>query len=234
MKTTEHGWNVLDEDAGILVYEYEFTKGSTSNAMTARMADGSLLVLSPPCGVEDGVYRELESFGGVTALVGVNGLHHLGLPAWHEAFPSARIYASEVAAKRIQRRQPALPKIESAEALAEKVGEGVRVHTVPGINNGELWLQVGSTWYVSDGFFNMQSAPSGFMGFLFKWTQSGPGFRVNGLQRAVFVRDKPGYKRWVLAQLDQALPDVVVPAHGAIEESSNVGAQMRALIEQRF
>jgi hypothetical protein len=49
MNTTTHGWKVVDEAAGVLCYEYTFTKGATSNAMTFRAADGSLVVVSPPC-----------------------------------------------------------------------------------------------------------------------------------------------------------------------------------------
>ena len=37
MKKTEHGWSVIDEDAGALSYMYSFGSG-VSNAFVARFA----------------------------------------------------------------------------------------------------------------------------------------------------------------------------------------------------
>ena len=37
MKKTEHGWSVIDEDAGVLSYTYSFG-GGLSNAFVARYA----------------------------------------------------------------------------------------------------------------------------------------------------------------------------------------------------
>jgi hypothetical protein len=234
MKTTANGWKVLDEAAGVLSYEYTFRRGATANAMTLRLADGSLLLVSPPCGVNDGVIRDLEPFGPVSALVASNAYHHLGLPEWHRAVPAAPVYAAERALGRIASKQPALGTIRPLGELAPKLGEGVEVLEAEGTRVGDVWAKAGSTWFVSDCFFSMPKAPPGVVGWMFKLTKSAPGFNLSGLHRMFFVSDRPSYKRWLLAQLDRSLPKVVVTSHGVIETAPGIGQQMRSQVEARL
>jgi hypothetical protein len=234
MKTTANGWTVVDEANGVLFHEYAFRKGSTANAMTMRCADGSLAVVSPPCGAKDGLIKDLEPFGKVSAFVASNAYHHLGLPEWRRAHPDAALYTSEQALPRIQKQQPNVGSIQPLRELASKLPAGSEALEVEGTRVGDVWIKAGSTWFVSDCFFSMPTLPPGFTGLLFKWTKSGPGFTLSGLHRMFFVKDKPGYKRWLLAQLDRSLPSTVITSHGVIENAQGIGQRMRAEVEARL
>ena len=126
MSTTEAGWTILDEAAGILTREYEFAPHSLARMMVARSADG-LVAISPASKMPDAAFAELGRFGKVTALVAPNGFHHLGLPEWKQKFPEAKIYAPAAARARIQKKQPALGALAPLEELAEKLGPECQV-----------------------------------------------------------------------------------------------------------
>jgi hypothetical protein len=229
---TKHGWSVLDEDAGALMFTYRFAKDGYSNAMSARLSDGSLCVISPPCGVDEGVLRDLEPFGPVRMLVATNAYHHMGLPLWSAAYPEARCYAHPNAQKRVQKQHPTL-KIQPIDDAAAKFDSKSAVLSVPGMRSGDLWLKAGRSWYVGDHFMNLQKV-KGPIGFLFRITGSAPGFKASGVMRTVFTKDKQAYKRWALEALAVDGPERVVPGHGILESGAGVAAEMRRQIESRF
>ncbi len=88
MEQTPNGWSVLDRDAGILSYTYAFGSGS-ANAFVARYDEDKLLVLSPPYGLSEGAFTDLEVFGTVESVVANNGFHHLGQAEWKKRYPSS-------------------------------------------------------------------------------------------------------------------------------------------------
>jgi len=221
MAKTDHGWDLLDEDAGALSYEYQFRRDATARCMTARLSDGSLAIISPPCGVGDEVVRDLERFGAVRAIIAPNGFHWLGLAQWTAAFPQAGLYAPDVAARRIAKKLPSLKAFEPLSALRSRLGDGVSVKEVPNVRMGETWLTTrgkdGPIWYVSDTFFSMPEMPPALLArVLFGLTKSAPGFRINGLGTKLFVPNKREYKQWLLERLADESPQCVVTAHGDV------------------
>ena len=233
MTTTKHGWTVLDEDEGALMFTYTFAKGATSNAMTARLGDGSLCVISPPSRVDDGVLRDLEAFGPVRLLVAANSFHHLGLPVWSKAFPEAGIFAHGKAVKRIAKQHPHL-KVQDIETQAPRFSGSAGVWSVPGMRTGDLWLKAGRSWYVGDHFMNLQEPLKGFVGTLFRVTGSAPGFKANSVARTLLTSNRKAYKRWALAALAEQGPERVVPGHGPLPSGIDVAGMMRKELETRF
>lgn len=230
---TKHGWTVLDENEGALMYTYSFTKGATANTMVGRLKDGSLCIISPPCRVEDGVLQDVEAFGQVSTIVATNAYHHLGLPVWSKAFPKAGVYAHPKALKRISKLHPTL-NVESIDAAASKFDDNAAVLSVPGMRTGDLWLKAGRTWYVGDHFMNLAEPLQGVVGFIFRAANSAPGFKANGVARIVFTSDKKAYQRWALDQLAKGGPARVVPGHGGLENGGGVANEMKRELETRF
>jgi hypothetical protein len=58
-----------------------------------RLANDDLFVWSP-IALTPELKAQTETLGQVKHLISPNKLHHLSLPAWHAAFPQARLYAS--------------------------------------------------------------------------------------------------------------------------------------------
>jgi hypothetical protein len=230
-------WEVLDEGTGALTLEYSFKANSTSRAFAARFDGDEIVILSPPLGVDAAVYRELEHFGRVTALVAPNGLHWMGLRPALEVFPDARVYAPAPAQKRVAKKAPDLQFHPLAELCARAQGK-VRILEVPGFSIGETWAvadgEAGPIWYTSDSCLNMQKLPgSFFIRSLFTWSKSAPGLRINALSNMFFLKDKPAYKGWFEAQLANA-PATLVPAHGDVARLPDLGSALREQLAQRL
>ena len=230
-------WQVLDEQAHALTIEYFFGPKSTARAFAVRFANDELAILSPPVGLDAAAHEQLKDHGRVTALVAPNGMHWLGVAPAIEVFPEAKVYAPSAAIKRIQKRQPAI-EFRPLSELSTQAEAGIGILDVPGFSIGETWAVVdtahGPIWYVSDSCLNVSKLPSALPVKLFmKWTKSGPGLCFNGMSNLLFLKDKPGYKRWFQQQLEQP-PRTLVPAHGDVVSGAHLAEELGRLLELRL
>jgi hypothetical protein len=235
MKTTEHGWTIIDADAGVLSYTYEFNPGATSNCFTARLASGGLLVVSPPTKVSREVVDDLEPYGKVEALMANNGFHHLGIARWRELFPEARCFAAMGAKTRIEKRSRDAGELEPLSALAPLLAEGVAVVETASSKSGETWarakIEGGHAWYGSDLFANMEKLPPNFVvRQLFKWTKSAPGYRLFNLAHKLILKDRKATLRALLEDVREHPPRVMVPAHGGILSTESLAKETEQLL----
>jgi hypothetical protein len=240
MNKTASGWTILDKDAGVLTYEYAFNEGgSTANCFVARMGNGQLLVVSPAYRLSDAAFEELAAFGEVGAVVANNGFHHLGLAQWRTRFPAARFFASPESVARIKKKNKDVPELEPLEGLAPLLGADVALTQAPATKCGESWVSAkiagGTAWYVSDILVNLEKVNGPLpMRLMFKWTDSGPGFKVFNLTMKFTVKDK----KQVLAKLAEDLkakpPTVMVPAHGALLHHAGLADEAQRLIATKL
>ncbi len=237
LATTPNGWKVLDADTGTLVYTYRFARDATSNAFATRMADGRMLVVSPPAGVDPGVFDDVLAFGEVGALLANNGLHHLGLGAWRARFPQANAYAAPLAGSRIAKKNRDAGALSPLAELLPLLGDRVHVREVPNTRIGETWAWVDSSrghlWYASDVLANIPALPPAFPARqLFKWTKSAPGYRVFGLAMLFMAKNRRDLLERLAADVEAAPPTVMVPAHGDIVDSADVAERTRAILQR--
>lgn len=226
------GWNVIDQDAAILWREYPFAKGAYATTLVFRGADG-LVVVSPGTRLEARAYDALADFGKVSALVANNTYHHLGQKPWRERFPDAESYGPPGAVATLEKKVPGV----RFRPLSELALPGhVRWEDAPGFKTGETILQVdakpGPVWYAGDLLANIEQTPRPPIKWLFTLTNSAPGFRLFKLATWLIVKDKKAVREWMLAQLDEHPPAVVVPAHGPAFQASDVAEQARAQIRR--
>jgi glyoxylase-like metal-dependent hydrolase (beta-lactamase superfamily II) len=104
---TEHGWQIIDER--VWIYVYPFAKHATANCCAVRLQNGHVVVLSPAAGLSEAAYADLAQLGEVTALVATNGHHHLGIGAFRQRFPGARVYARRRWPHNVSRRRTPRP-----------------------------------------------------------------------------------------------------------------------------
>ncbi|MCA9707573.1 MAG: hypothetical protein KDK70_17100 [Myxococcales bacterium] len=235
MKTTPHGWTIIDADAGVLSFTYNFAGEGTSNTFTAKLPSGGLVVVSPASKISQEQFDDLAAYGEVEAVVANNGFHHLGLARWHELAPKARLFAAPGAVARIAKRSKTAPTLEPLSALEPLLGDDVAVVEVPTSKAGETWVRVklakGYAWYASDLLANLDRLPSNFfVRMLFKLTKSGPGYRVFNLAVKLIVKDKKAGLRAMLDDVREHPPTVMVPAHGGIVTGKAVAADTEALL----
>lgn len=235
METTPAGWIVVDRSAKVLAHTYTFAGSATSTAFVAPMADGKLMIVSPPTKPSDALFDELAEFGEIGALVANNGFHYMGQKAWSERFPEARRFAPQKAIERIAKKSKYPLDFEPIAALAPLLGESVGFRDVPDSKCGETWFwaQVagGYAWYTSDVLANMQGIPGNFViRALFKLTGSAPGYRVFGLALRFMVKKPKAALKLMLQDVEAHPPAVVVPAHGAILDGGDINDRTKALL----
>lgn len=216
--STQHGWRVISERAW--VFEYAFAKHGTANCLAFRLENGGVVVLSPACNMSEGAYSDLTRLGKVTALVATNGHHHLGIGAFRSRFPDARVYAPALARPRIAKKNPDAGDLAPLSELLPLLGDDVVIREAPHTRSGEIWAffkcDVGYVWFVSDILVNIEPLPEALIPrLIFRWSGSGPGYRVFHAALALIVKDKKAVLRALLADAEAHPPAVVVPAHGA-------------------
>jgi hypothetical protein len=226
------GWNVIDEEAGVLWREYVFSKGAYATTLVFRGVDG-LVVVSPGTGLEAREYDALRELGEVRALIANNSFHHMGQPAWRAHFPEAVSYCPPRALEALAKKAPGV----SFQSLASlELPERVRWDDPPGFKTGDAFLSIatskGSVWYSGDLLTNIQKTPGPPFSWIFSWFDAAPGFRLFKPAVWLLVKDKKSVRQWALDHLARNPPAIVVPAHGPPVDASDVAALARAQIER--
>ena len=230
MDLTPNSWKIFDAGTPILTYAYSFGPGS-ANALAVG-ADGGLVIVSPPCRVDAGVFDDLSRYGPVRALVAPNAFHSMGLALWRERFPEAPVFAPAQSIERLQ-RQTGLQGIRPLSEAATIAGSRLELIDMPHYKTGEALVRIrserGLVWFVTDVVMNLPQLPDHpVFKLMFKLSGSGPGLRFNNIAPLFMVRDKAALKRWLAAQVGAAPPNWLVPCHGdVVELGSNPEAVRR-------
>ncbi|MBX3232254.1 MAG: hypothetical protein KIT84_18925 [Labilithrix sp.] len=185
------------------------------NAMyVLRLADGSLLVHSATR-LGAGAFDELRALGDVRWLLAPNHYHHVGIPAYREAFPAARVIASATAARRLRAKGHEVTTLDTAGVALPGgasflVGEGTK--------NGETFVSwptpEGRVWLVCDAFFNVPSLTRA-SGAILRALRTGPGLAIGQTFCWVGVGEKKVYRAWLEGALEREPPKQLLFSHGA-------------------
>lgn len=226
------GWNVIDEDAGVLWREYVFSKGARATTLVFRGVDG-LVVVSPGTGLGPREYDALGELGEVRALIANNSFHHMGQSPWRAHFPDAVSYCPPRAVEVLGKKAPGV-SFQSLDSLA--LPKHVHWDDPPGFKTGEALLSIatskGSVWFSGDLLTNIQKTPGPPFSWIFSWFDAAPGFRLFKPAVWLLVKDKKTVRQWALDRLAKDPPAIVVSAHGPPVDASDVAALARAQIER--
>jgi hypothetical protein len=226
------GWNVLAEDACVLWREYAFGRGAFATTLVFRGTDG-LVVVSPPTKLSDRDYDALAELGDVRALVANNSFHHMGQAAWRARFPDAVSYGPKAAIERLTKRSPGVNYRPLEDLL---LPPHVRCDVPPGYRQGEAIFTVKTRarniWFSGDLLTNIERVPGPPVKWLFRWTDSAPGFRLFKPAVWILIKDRGAVREWMLDRLASDPPSVVVPAHGAPFDAVEVATQVKLQLER--
>jgi len=216
MQATPHGWRVFDAERPIVIHEYSFGPG-VANALAVRGRRG-LVVLSPPCRVEPGVFDDLVPYGKVDALVATNAFHYMGLREWKARFPEARVFAPAQSVARVEKHSKltGIRPLSEADAVA---GDGLELIDMPHYKTGEVLVRITTTrgvvWYVTDVIMNLRALPANpLFHAMFRLSKSGPGLRFNNIAPLFMAADKLALRRWLTDELRKAPPAWLIVTHG--------------------
>lgn len=191
------------------------------------LADGRLCLFSPVAGLGGKALESLSGIGEVAFLLAPNHYHNKALGAYREAFPKAKLCASDKAAPRL--REVTGLAVEGLENLAVLLPAGVAFVEPEGLKTGEVWLRISAgkrtSWLVVDAFCGPQlrggEKESDRPEILKPFPTYGTG-------------NKSAYAAWVQSQIRTDKPEILVPCHGAVLRATDLPAKLEALVDEVF
>jgi hypothetical protein len=207
-------------------------RGLRVRSTAVRLADGSLVVVSPVRGM---ARSGVESLGRPSVLVAPNHFHNRGLAEWAAEYPGAVVVASAKAAPRVHAKC-GLP-VEATERLSSALLPGHAVLVPPGTRGGETWLSLTSgnrrAWVVGDAFFSLPDLPAWPMGLVLRLLGIAPGLRI-GTSFRWLLSDRATYRTWLSARLEEERPNVLVPCHGDVIADDALADRLGRLAAERL
>lgn len=235
MTNTLPGWTTLAEDPLVLRREYSFGPGAKANTLAVRLPSGKLLLVSPPSGLPQSEIEALGAIGEVSALVAINGAHHLGIGPCRKVFPGAVSYATHGARERILKKGHDTGQLEPIEKLQPQLGERISVLAAEGCKIGDVLVRVqtekGALLYAGDFIANIPELPNNLLfKLMFKLTDSGPGLKVFNIFFKFFVKDKRALRDYLIRELQAHPPAILVPGHGDIVSRAELGPTLISML----
>jgi hypothetical protein len=88
---------------------------------------------------------------------------------------------------------------------------------MPHYRTGEILARIKTEkdliWFITDLLLNMPELPKAFpIRQIFKWTGSGPGFKLNGVGPVFMVKDRKALYRWMRERPSRPRPRSSCPA----------------------
>lgn len=212
-------WERVDSAGTIVTAKYRFVGGQSRTTIVRAGRDA--VVFSPGLPLlEDADVGDASRIWLLAPSVG----HTLGVAAWRERFPDARIVAAPPTAARLP--------IASIVDPASLQLEGVHVIVPPGSGTGETWLRVEtenrSHWIVADAYLNLTALAPGLW---LRLAQRLYGLRTGLTFGRAFrsrLSDRPAYHAWLEQCLDPALHHVLIPCHGEVDDSPTLRERLLA------
>jgi hypothetical protein len=209
--------------------------GVPLRCLAIRLTGGRLAIYSPIKGLGRAAHEELAAIGLPAFAIAPNHFHNLGLHEYAAEYRDLKIVSSAAAAGRVKRLCGHAVHDESA--LRGVLPAGVSLLVPPGTRAGELWLSIespgGPAWTVGDAFFNIARTPRTAIGLLLRLLGISPGLRIGASFRWL-LRDRAGYRRWLLAAITAERPTTLVPCHGDILTDPELPDRLRRLVERRL
>lgn len=190
-----------------------------------RLRDGGLCLYSPVSGMSADTRDQLESMGGVTAILAPNHYHNKGLQEHVDAFPEASLVCATAADQRLQ-------KITSLSFLpldhiSTRLADGCEFLEPEGVKTGEVWIQIKAketAWIVTDAF-SAELLPLGEFATAPTLLKTFPKYGV---------RDAARFKGSTLRLLQDCAPTLLLCCHGSPVKAKNLHAQLSDLLTDNF
>ncbi len=194
----------------------------TLRCTALRLNNGSLCLYSPVLGLGADAHHSLAALGEVSVLLAPNHYHHKGLAEYAQAFPDAQMICSDKARPRLE-QQTGLT-FASLDTLIPEMPDSWSLAAPAGLKTGEVWLHQADkgacTWVVTDAFKG-PAGPTGCVREKIELLGTFPKFAIAA---------KADYAAWLSAQIARHTPTMIVPCHGAIVASSDLAADITALL----
>lgn len=232
-------WQEVMPNSDVWVYEYR-VNGYRSNAIALPLNERDWArdwaIVSPPVGISEADFAEINALGRVTALIAPSAAHDLGQAEWQVRYPEAIPYAPTSALSQLKLFQrPFMP-------LSQLSASSVEFREVPGTQKGgtiaiaKRRAAAQTTQrpnrpivYLDELVINWSSLPSNWTKLLFWLTGSAPRLKINRIYSTLFCPHLPSVAKAVLHALEG--DPMIIPAHGDPLVQCGDADRVRALVE---
>jgi hypothetical protein len=173
-----------------------------------------------------------------------NHWHYMGVSAWLERFPDAVLYASKKAQPtlqyKVEKSHPGKVVIHTLDKISPLLPPGYEYLVPPGHRAGDVWLkktdeQGGVSWILCDSFLNYERMSRHFIARMMqRLFDAAPGLKISTVQKYWIFDDREAFRDWVLAQLAQDKPTMMIPSHGEIARSDDLFMALEDLVKARL
>ena len=191
-----------------------------------QLKSGALCLFSPVAGLNSEAKQSLDALGSVEYLLAPNHYHNKGLAEYAEAYPKAQMVAPEASHPRLT-KQTGL-SFESLDAVADSLPKSMTLVYPEGLKTGEVWVLIKSRAQVGVLMVDTFCGAKNSAGAECDQAQMLGTFPKFGVQ------DKTLYTKWLADFLTGTTPTLLVPCHGAITRSKNLGQQLKRLCAGAF
>lgn len=203
-------------------------------AVALALGDDRVCVYSPVPNAGAAAMDQLRAMGN-PILLAPNAYHTLGLPGHANALEHAAVVASDRAFDRIKKKTKL--SVQDLRLLDANLPPHVSILQPPHLRNGEVWLSIREAnrhvWVVGDAFLNFSRLPVTSLGLALKLMRMGPGLAI-GLTFKVLIKDRRGYRDWLLTKIAEERPTMLIPCHGELSMDDHLPEQLQALVKRRL
>lgn len=233
----KHTWFQLEEHPEVYFGQY-IVPNFCSNSIAIRVSEVHWVLISPGEKLLAEWVKRWQTPETKISIIFPNSFHYMGVNAWLKALPNATLYASQKAKKRLLKK--GFDDILALENNRPELPEGYDVLFPPGHRGGDVWLSKqgpdhNNLWITCDSFLNYERVSNQPVArALQAILGAAPGLKISQVIKWLLLDEKAKFKPWVLNQLEQDKPSILIPSHGEVERDKALSEKLTALIKQRL
>jgi len=233
----KHTWFQLKEHPEVYYGQY-VVPNFISNSVAIRVSGDHWVLISPGEKMLNDLPDDFNKKNTKLSIIFPNSFHYMGVNAWLERFPYAKLYASKKAKKRLEGK--GFKQILTLENDQPELPKGYEVLIPPGHRGGDVWLSKqgdddNNLWITCDSFLNYERvSKQPIARTLQSLLGAAPGLKISQVIKWLLLDRKSKFKTWVLNQLEQDKPTILIPSHGEVENDPELAKRLRILIETRL
>jgi len=233
----KHTWFQLKAHPEVYYGQY-LVPNFISNSVAIRASENHWVLISPGEKMLNNLPDELNVKGIKLSIIFPNAFHYMGVNAWLEQFPEAKLYASKKAKQRLEKK--GFKQILILENDQPELPKGYEVLIPPGHRGGDVWLsqqgrEDNNLWITCDSFLNYERvSKQPIARILQSLLGAAPGLKMSQVIKWLLLDRKTMFKSWVLNQLQKDNPSILIPSHGEVDSDPELTKRLRVLIETRL
>lgn len=233
----KHTWFQLEAHPEVYYGQY-LVPNFMSNSVAIKASDTHWVLISPGAKMLDNLPAELNKVDIKLSIIFPNAFHYMGVNAWLEQFPEAKLYASKKAKKRLKGK--GFKNILALENEQPNLPLGYEVLIPPGHRGGDVWLskqgsEDNTLWITCDSFLNYDRVSKQPIARVMQsLLGAAPGLKISQVIKWLLLDRKTKFKTWALKQLQKDKPTILIPSHGELDNAPELTERLRLLIETRL